>query len=117
MFGFLPIIGPIISGIFSTVNRFQDVQLAKIKDDSERIRLQHDLTMKAQDDASLRLARDILVYPVAVWCAIGTWDTLVAESFLSDWMWHVAKFPPGPLEYLPFAVLAYLLGNTYINKK
>jgi len=73
--------------------------------------------MKGQDDISVKPARDLIIYPVAVWCALGTWDTIIAESSFSGWMFHVAKFPPGPLEYLPFAVLAYLLGNTYINKK
>ena len=117
MFAFLPIIGPIISGIFNTVGKYQDVQLAKVKDDSERIKLQHELTMSNQDKPNTNLQRDMICFPIAVWCALGTWDTIVAESAFSGWMFHVAKFPPGPLEYLPFAVLAYLFGNAWLNRK
>lgn len=117
MLGFLPIIGPIISGLFGTIGKYQEVQLAKIKDDSERIAMQQQLTMKARDNARTALLTDLAATPVVVWMMLGTWDTIVAESFLHDWMWHVAKFPSGPLEYLPHAVMALLFGMAYINRK
>lgn len=117
MLAFIPILGPLIQGAFGLVSKGMDVRLAGIKDNSERIKLQHELTMSNQDRANANLQRDLICFPVAAWCALGTWDTIVAESSLHNWMWHVAKFPQGPLEYLPFAVLAYLFGNAWLNRK
>lgn len=117
MLGFLPIIGPIISGLFGTIGKYQEVQLAKIKDDTERVKIQQELTLKAREDASTRLMADMAAFPVVVWMMIATWDTIVAKHY-PNLMFIVADFPKGTaLEYLPHAVLAFLFGMAWLNKK
>lgn len=121
MLAWLPIIGPIFQSVAGAFTSYQqakrDIRLDEIKDANERAARQQDLILAFKDDPVTKICRDLICFPVATWCALGTWDTIVAESSFSDWMFHVAKFPPGPLEYLPFAVLTFLLGMNWINKR
>jgi hypothetical protein len=68
-----------------------------------------------KDDIGLRLMRDIICFPIAVWCFLVSWDTIVAESSWNSWMFHVAGFDKTSVPYLPYAVLTFLLGNIGIN--
>lgn len=108
--GWLPVVGPIVDGVVSIFKGKQDLDIAKGAQRLEEVRLRLAYLEAVKDQTDIRVMRDLMIFPVIVWAALGTWDTIVAESAYSEWMFHVAKFPPGPLEYLPFAVLAYLFG-------
>lgn len=109
LIGWLPIVGPIIDGIVSVVKGRQDVTVKTDTNDIEEIKARLALQAELKDNIGIRLSRDLIMFPVAVWCALGTWDTIVAHRF-PDWMFIIEKFPPGPLEYLPLAVLGFLFG-------
>lgn len=109
MLGWIPIIGPIIDGIVSVIKGHQDVVIKKDTNDVEEIKARLQLLAALKDDIGVRLSRDLIMFPVAVWCAIATWDTIVAREH-PHLMYVVEKFPPGPLEYLPLAVLGFLFG-------
>lgn len=109
LLGWIPIIGPIVDGLVSIVRGRQNVEVEKAKLSVEELRVRLTYLEAVKDQIDIRIARDLIIFPVAVWCAIGTWDTIMAISY-RNLMFHIEKFPPGPLEYLPFAVLAYLLG-------
>jgi len=108
MFGWLPIIGPVIDGIVSVVKGFQDTKVKLDTNDLEEVKARMALLAALKDDIGIRLARDIVMFPVALWTALISWDTIVALRFPSL-VYHVAPYPPS-LSYLPYAVLAFLFG-------
>ena len=113
----IPIIGPIIEGLFGWLNKKEDVSLEKYKagrtSDLEESKVAANIIDTTKDDIGIRLARDIIIYPVAIWTAIIGWDTTVAIRY-PDWMFHVEKYPDS-VAYLPYAVITFLLGNIGIN--
>jgi hypothetical protein len=44
---------------------------------------------------------------------IGSWDTIVAKRW-PEWRFLVAEYPPA-MDYLPYAVVVFLLGNIGLN--
>ena len=114
MFGWLPIVGPIIDGIVAVFSKFQDTQLGKYKVDGsidiEAMKASTDLAIATSTDIGVRLARDLIMFPVALWTAIISWDNLVVYV-RPDWFWKVAPYPL-PLAYLPYAVIMFLFGST-----
>jgi hypothetical protein len=115
----LPIIGPIIQGIVSIFNKRADTQVAINKTNREsdvaEARVSQQIIETTNDSIGVRLSRDLIVFPVAVWTALLVWDTIIAESFLKAYMWHVASFEKTGAPYLPYAVIVFLLGNIGIN--
>lgn len=117
MFAWIPIIGPIIQGIVSIFNKRADVDLGKRKSDNERAveetKASTRIIEATNDNIGINISRDIIIFPVAVWTAIISWDTVVAIRF-PEWMFHVEKYPDS-VAYLPLAVITFLLGNIGIN--
>lgn len=115
--GFLPIIGPIIQGIFSifTTKMNTTVQTTKILADRDvsESQISQQIIHDTQDDIGLRLMRDLLCFPTVVWATLIGWDTVVAFRY-PDWMFHVPPYPES-VAYLPYAVVVFLLGNIGIN--
>lgn len=119
MLSWLPIIGPIVQLIVSIFTKKQDTDLAKLQTKTsaevESAKIAANIIYATKDDIGIRLARDIIIYPVAAWTALVTWDTIIAESSFRDMMFHVASFENTSVPYLPYAVLVFLLGNIGIN--
>jgi len=117
MFGWIPIIGPIIDGIFGIFNKFQDVKIVKLKTgaqvDIASFEASTRIIEATKDSIGVRLARDIIIFPVSIWTALISWDTIMALRY-PNLMWHVADYPNN-ISYLPLAVIAFLLGNIGIN--
>lgn len=113
----IPLIGPIIEGLFGFLNKRQDNALAKYKigteADVEDAKTSARIIEATKDDIGLRLLRDaMLLFPV-IWSALIGWDTIVAIRF-PDLMWHTSDYPEG-VRYLPYAAVTFLLGNIGIN--
>lgn len=124
MLALLPILGPIIQGLMNTgasiYGKFKDTELGKLQtnrtSDLEEAKVSANIIQTTNDNLGVRLMRDLICFPVAVWTALLSWDTIVAESFLGrDWMWHVASFDKTGAPYLPYVVLTFLLGNIGLN--
>lgn len=117
--GWLPIIGPVISGLVAAWSKKQDTDLAKLKvvtdADVENAKTSAQIIEATKDDIGLRIARDIVIWPVAIWTALLTYDTIIADTVYKAHMWHVASFDNTTAPYLPYAVLMFLLGNIGIN--
>lgn len=113
----IPLLGPIIEGVFGFLNKRQDNALAKFKigteADVEDAKTSARIIEATQDDIGIRLMRDAVCFPVVVWSMLIGWDTIIANRW-HDWMWHVEKYPDS-VAYLPYAVLIFLLGNVGIN--
>lgn len=117
MLSWLPLIGPIIDGLVSAYNKSKDTSVAILKTnreaDVEEAKVSADIIKTTEDDILLRIIRDLMILPGAVWFFLGGWDTIVAENW-PNLRFLVSKFPP-QLEYYPYAVLVFLLGNIGIN--
>lgn len=117
MFAFLPILGPIIQGIIGIFTKKMDTDVQKLtvsrQNDTEEAKVSAQIIHDTQDDLGIRISRDLICFPVAVWTALMTWDTIIAVHY-PDWMWKVPNFP-GDVQYIPYAVMVFLLGNIGIN--
>jgi hypothetical protein len=117
MFGWIPIIGPIIDGIVRIFSKWQDTVLGKYtvdgKVDVVAMAASEGIIAATRDDIGVRLARDLMIFPVCVWTTLISWDTIVAIRY-PGYMFHVAPYPPA-LEYLPYAVVTFLLGAVGIT--
>lgn len=115
----IPLIGPIVEGLFGFLNKRNDNALAKFKigteADVEDGKTSARIIEATNDDIGIRLMRDAVCLPVVVWTMLLCWDTIIAESSYRTWMWHVASFEKTGAPYLPYAVLTFLLGNVGIN--
>jgi hypothetical protein len=112
MFGWIPIIGPIIDGIVSMFNKIQDKDIVKIKTDGTvdiaSIKAAQEVTSSFKDDIGVRLARDIIMFPGSIWCGIYIWDKIMALRY-PDLVWGVASLD-GPMFMLPYALLTFFFG-------
>lgn len=117
MFGWLPIIGPIIDGIVSIWKGYQQVDVAKYTVDGkvqvEAMQASANIIESTKDDIGIRIARDILIFPTCIWMALISWDTIMAIKYPFV-MWHVEKYPDS-VSYFPLAVITFLLGNQALN--
>jgi hypothetical protein len=118
MLSWIPLLGPIIQGIISIFTKWQDVKLDTLKtnrsSDIEEAKVSAQIIQTTQDDIGLRIMRDLVCFPIVVWVALVSWDTIVALHY-PDWMFHVAGFDRTSAPYLPYAVITFLLGNIGIN--
>ena len=117
MFGWIPLIGPILQGLFNTASsiysKFKDTQLGMRQADVQEAQISSQIIHDTNDDIGLRLLRDLAVSGPVVWSALISWDTIVAQRY-PDLMFHVADFPPN-VGYIPYAALAFLFGNIGMN--
>ena len=112
MFGWVPIIGPIIDGIVNTVKSFFDYKSVQYKVDGsvdiEAMKTQAQIIESTKDDIGIRLARDLMLYPMAIWIDLVVWDNIVVHKY-PDLVWTVERFPPG-LEWFPYMVFGSIFG-------
>lgn len=122
----IPILGPIIQGVVDVFNKRADIsfqkqadtnktELGKIKSknetDVEVIKTRATVAIAFRDDLGLKLLRDVMIYPVAVWNLLYYW----CLSF-PQWAWEI-KTPPEAMQYLPYAVVAFLFVNAFRGDK
>lgn len=114
MFGWIPILGPIVDGVVSIFRSFSDSRIVKYKVDGSvdiaAMEAANEIQIANKDDIGVRLARDLIMFPTALWCSMITWDNIMVYKF-PNLVWTVSKYPPG-MEYLPYAVLGFLFGIT-----
>ena len=116
LLGWIPVIGPIIDGFFGFLNKKTDASVRKeelmVDENKAKIAAQTTLVTTFKDDPGVKLCRDLILFPVAVWTAITTWDKIV------DIHWPFLVIGTldfkGTLEFLPYAVLAFLFGNSFM---
>lgn len=117
MLGWIPLIGPILQGLFNTASsiygKFKDTQLGMRTAEVDEARVSAQIIHDTNDDIGIRILRDALCTPVVLWSMIVGWDTIMVRH-RPDLVWIVEKYPP-TLEYLPYAVIMFLLGNIGIN--
>jgi hypothetical protein len=119
--GWIPVIGPIIDGIFGYLNKKQDtaVEIRKVEG-SERIaelNQSKSILETFSTNIFINMCRDIVVFPVCVMTALVVWDYIVAIPY-PNLIWGIKAIPDGSgFSWLPQSVMVFLLGNTYLNNK
>lgn len=117
MLSWLPFIGPIIDGIVSIFTKLEDTKTVQLQTEAATVQAETQASVQiiqaTQDDIGLRIMRDAICLPVAVWTCLIGWDTIIALRY-PNWMFHVSNFPV-TVEYIPYAVLVFLFGNIGLN--
>lgn len=121
MLALIPILGPLIQGIatplFNVIGQYFNtkVELAQTEAGVEKVETESSVNIiqATEGDWGIRLARDILIWPWALWSGAIGWDTLIAKTHPS-WMLHPVAVPES-VAYMPYAVIVFLLGNIGLN--
>lgn len=118
----LPIIGPIFQTIADAWSKHEDVTLKKQQDvnltslekqrdisrtDLGVIQTRAQVAMAFKDDLGVRLIRDLVMFPIAVWTG-GYFYMLTFPQY----SWPV-NTPPDAMQYIPYAVIAFLFATAY----
>jgi hypothetical protein len=119
MFGWIPLLGPIIQGISSIFSGFFNKEIAVVQAGAQvtiaETQASAQIIQATADDIGLRIMRDAMCLPIVVWVMLVSWDTIIAENSWKVYMWHVAGFDKTSVPYLPYAVITFLLGNIGLN--
>lgn len=118
----LPIIGPIFQTIADAWSKHEDVTLKKQQDinltslekqrdisrtDLGVIQTRAQVVTAFKDDLGVRLIRDLVMFPIAVWTG-GYFYMLTFPQY----SWAV-NTPPDAMQYIPYAVIAFLFATAY----
>lgn len=118
----LPLIGPIFQTIADAWSKHEDTQLQKQVDtnktalgtlttnnqtDVEVIQSRAQVAIAFKDDLGVRMIRDIVMFPIGIWTG-GYFYTLTFPH--GGW---VVEMPPQPMQYIPYAVIAFLFATAY----
>lgn len=117
MLSWIPLIGPILQGLFTTAStiysKFKDTQVAMRTADTADAQVGAQIIAQTNDDISLRIIRDVALVPPVLWGGLIGWDTIVAKRF-PEWMFRVADFPEN-VQYIPYGAYAFLFGVLGMN--
>jgi hypothetical protein len=112
----LPIVGKGFDAFTNYTNKKMDSEVEKLridgKIDSEVIQARAQLAAVMKDDPATKIGRWFFVLPTGIWFSLITWRSVLQESSWSEYSW-VIKAYPGNLEYIPYAVIAYLFVTTW----
>ena len=113
----IPLIGPILQGLFSTAttiySKFKDTEVAKRTADTEDAKVGATIIASTNDDISLRIVRDIALVPPVVWGGLIGWDTIVAKNY--RWLMFGVENYPEAVQYIPYGAYAFLFGVLGMN--
>ncbi len=120
MFGWIPIIGPIIDGIVSIWTKSIDSKTLKYQADADVYKTEVSASVQTliafKDDIGVRLTRDIILFPISLWTALIVWDKIIEIKF-PDLVWGVRPLTEATgLEFLPYAAMVFLFGNFAVNR-
>lgn len=119
LLGWLPIVGPIIEGIVSIFKARTDQNIVQINanKDVEISAMQrvNEITLAFQNDISVRIARDLVMFPGSVWCGLYIWDKIVVHRY-PGLVWTVYPLD-GNMAYLPYALMAFYFGSAWLYRK
>lgn len=116
--GWIPVLGPILQGLFGFAGKFLGTKVAIHQTDAtrdvEEARVSAQIIHDTNNDITIRLLRDCVLFFPVVWSMLIGWDTIIAKTSWKVYMWHVADYPPD-VAYIPYAAMVFLLGNIGIN--
>ncbi len=122
----LPGIGDVAKGVTDYLNKKQDTALEKYKvdgvvnteamrQDTEVIKARADLAKATAGDPVNRWGRRLFVYPTGVWYTVILYDSTF-RALLPDWATWRPLAIPSNLDYIPYAIIAYLFVTAWRGK-
>lgn len=112
MLSWIPLIGPILTGLFSTAStiygKFVDKEVTQIQSEVTDAQTVAQTIRDTSDDLGLCILRDLALLPPVAWSAIIGWDTIVAARY-PHLMFHVHNYPPA-VQYIPYGAFVFLFG-------
>ncbi len=113
----IPVLGPIIQGLFGFLNKRTEAEVEKYKVDGtvdvEAMKASANIIEATKDDIGLRFMRDLALVGPVIWSTLIAWDTIVAHRY-PDLRFIVADYPPS-VGYIPYAAFVFLFGNIGLN--
>lgn len=117
MLSWIPLLGPILQGLFSTASsmygKFKDTEVAKRTADTADAQVGAQIIHDTNDDISLRIVRDAALVGPVTWSSIIAWDTIVALRY-PELKFGVANYPDA-VQYIPYGAFAFLFGVLGMN--
>lgn len=125
LLGVIPVLGPIFQTVADTWSKHEDVTLKKQQDvnktavdkqvdenktDVTVIQTRAQVAIAFKDDTGVRIIRDIVMFPIAIWTG-GYFYILTFPH--GNW---VVDTPPAAMQYIPYAVIAFLFATAYRGK-
>jgi hypothetical protein len=127
MLSWIPLLGPIFQGISSIIGNFTSLKAVQLQTAAQTTIAETNASVQiiqaTNDDIGLRIMRDAICLPVALWCMAMGWDTIISgrdkagnlyHAWAADWIWHTPDFPAS-VGYIPYAVIVFLFGNIGLN--
>lgn len=108
----------IISGVFGYLNKKEDSSLEKyrvdgvvnveaMRQDTAIIQARAELAKAMKDDPSTKIGRWLIIIPTGLWYSAIIVYCIFHNAF-PEYTWQILALPPN-LNYIPYAVVAYLL--------
>lgn len=122
---FIPILGPIFQSLADAWGKHEDITLQKQVDvnktalgkqqdenktDVAVIQSRAQVAIAFKDDPGVRLIRDLVMFPIAVWSGCYFYVLTVPQ-----YSWSIGT-PPPAMQYIPYAVIAFLFATAYRGK-
>lgn len=98
--------------LFAYLNKKQDVDLEKYKVDGQlditTVQARGMVAAARAADTVDRWGRRLIIYPTGIWYALIVYDSVFRKLLPDAFTWRILDLPPG-LQYIPYAVVGYLL--------
>lgn len=116
----LPLVGGLVGkglDAFTTyTNKRMDSDLEKYKTDGkidvDVITARTNLIAQMKEDPASKWGRRLIIYPWGLWFTAVSIRSIMQHSPWADYTWVVAAYPDS-LNYIGYAIIAYLLGTAY----
>lgn len=116
MLSFIPIIGPIIQGLSGIIGALTNTEVVKFQTqatvETAAIQASAQIIQATEHDWGVRLARDLIMFPVSCWMGLIVWDSIFYQY---PWLVFTVSKLPDSIAYMPYAVLAFLFGSAAMN--
>lgn len=83
-----------------------------MRQDTAVIEARTNLIGVMKDDPASRWGRRLIIYPWGVWFTCVTIRSILQDSPYEQYTWVVKAYPDN-LQYIGYAIIAYLLGTAY----
>lgn len=113
----IPLVGKILDTATAWFTKAKDTELGKytidgtvnveaMRQDTEIIRARVDLAKVMKDDPATKAGHWLIILPVGLWFTSIVYYSMF-HTLIPDWTWVILALPHN-LEYIPYAVIAYL---------
>lgn len=119
----LPLAGKLTDAFTNYTNKKMDsavekykvdgtVDIEAMRQDTAIIKARTDLIATMKDDPASKWGRRLIIYPWGIWFVLITYRSILQDSPWAEYSW-VIKAYPNNLEYIGYAIIAYLLGTAW----